>query len=228
VYGLQDYPPWLAIPPSQTSTPSTPHPTLNTSTSATPDLPAAPPTQTPVGAIVGGVVGSFALIVILVLGILYFRRRTPTPLPADPPIAELAHHPAYKEPPYSPGSPTSPHYPSGQFTNYDVQQQPAAYVPPYSLQQLQNTGVDQRQGTQGTPSPHLSTDDPLGPSSLAQLTRGLSEQTLTPGATIVDLEDHTNLGMGAEEVQEVDTVHPFGTRDNRAELATKEGGEVKR
>lgn len=235
-YGLQDYPPEiLTTSVVQGPTPSPPAPSTPPSISSTPastELP-TPSTSnpTPVGAIVGGVVAFFALVVILVLGILYFRRRK-SHAPPEAPVAESIPQPSYKDPLYSPsvGSPTSPHHPSGQFTNYEAQQQqPTAYTPPHNQHQhqFQSTELDQRQGLQGTPSPHLSTDDPIGSASLAQLTRGLSEQTLTPGATIVDVEDNANYGVGTgigrREVREAETVYPFGTRDNRAELAAREG-----
>jgi hypothetical protein len=126
VFGLRDHPPEpTTISDTSTSTSdgtiSSSSPVVATTPTAT-GSPVNISETTPVAAIVGGVVASFALVVVLVLGILYFRRRKAHPLP-EPPVAETVQYPIYKDPLYSPsvGSPGSPNHPPGPFNNYDVQ-----------------------------------------------------------------------------------------------------------
>ncbi|EAU88910.1 hypothetical protein CC1G_10556 [Coprinopsis cinerea okayama7 len=135
----------------------------------------------PVGAIVGGVIGGLALIVILILGILFYKRRSRrhnavngTPLPPAP-YTEVPAHNSIHPPPLPPAHPimTTSHTqsaslssmplmhqtnPSAQFTDDSMAQ--ASIVQPFIISQasLSNT--------------NLSADRDVKPSRLSPLRRG--------------------------------------------------------
>ncbi|KAK4450407.1 hypothetical protein QBC34DRAFT_424565 [Podospora aff. communis PSN243] len=139
-----------------------PTPSASSRPSDTPTPPPAATNQTPVGAIVGGTVASFALIVILILGILYYRHKKRTAAHTEEPIVTEIAHGSVKELPHSPSpdglSPTrfSQHQP---FQSYDIQvapQQAVGYASPYEQPQGPVQLEDARQEPHGTPSPHLN------------------------------------------------------------------------
>lgn len=209
-HAMQDYQPLV----SASSSPSTP---TKTDSPAQSTPPASPPTvttvvtetqATPVGPIVGGVIGGLALIVILVLGVFLLRRRKTPPPHEEQQAAAQAYQPTYKESPYSPDG-QSPFFPQPQQFNGPGMQgaTPPLYDPRYSA-------VGQGQASGGSPSPNPSTESPFtNLVSLTSLTHASQPQT-----SMAPLPEDGHL-PSERPTPEVDAVHPFGTRDNRAELA---------
>jgi hypothetical protein len=239
-YLLQDYPPDSNPTVIRTSAGSAPAMPTDSGT------PVQSSSSSPVGAIVGGVIGGLAVIAMLILGILYLRRRSPKPVPHEHPHPGPAYHnpPYSKEPPYSPNEapPTFP--PQTQFRNVGTQQAtapgPPLYDPRYSVTSSQGqgqgpTGSVGAAGPGNTPSPNPSTDAPYSnPASHGGLTRSSQPQTSMAGRPPALTNNDFNLlpasrphaaaagegkAVGSPNSAEVEAVNPFGTRDNRAELS---------
>ncbi|KAK4445896.1 hypothetical protein QBC34DRAFT_383812 [Podospora aff. communis PSN243] len=92
-----------------TSTPSPPPPPGSPATATpTPTPVPAPGNSTPVGAIVGGVIGGLAVIGLIILGLFYINRRSknkPEPDPPAPQQPEVGYAPGPESPPLGYGPP---------------------------------------------------------------------------------------------------------------------------
>lgn len=104
---LQDYPPFTSTidvestsTEPDTSTVTTTIPPTSTTSSSNP---------TPVGAIVGGVVGGLAIIALVILGIFFYRRKKPTNMPPVEQIISPTTQPPH-QPPHQPSFSSPPVY----------------------------------------------------------------------------------------------------------------------
>ena len=203
-----------------------------TSSSSVTTAPPSPTTSSPVktppsptGAIVGGVVAGLALLVFLILGIFFLRRRKPATR-EDPQASSVAYSGVYKESPYSPAEQSSTFTPQPQYHNFSSQQAIGPVPPEF--------GQPYMPASNQTPSPPpLAQDGPTRapgsiPSMGAPFTgvspvshRGLADspplQTSMMNQPPALHESH-DVGIVPARSAEVEALHPVGTRDNRAEL----------
>lgn len=218
-YAMQDYPPDLSTSTS-TSTSSTSTSTTSTTTTApstttTPPGPTSttpPPTPdkpTPIGPIVGGVVGGVAVLGLIGLGIVLILRRNRNP-PANTTAAHQQQPPSNFPPPQmgqvnppvatSPGSPGVPpaYDPRYSYAN------PPPQANAYQMSPDPNTGVFSHPSPVGSPPiPSPGSPDPV------KMAVGPHGDT---GTSPVQFQQH-------EIVNEAPATNPRGIGNNRAELA---------
>ncbi|KAK0710714.1 hypothetical protein B0H67DRAFT_667586 [Lasiosphaeris hirsuta] len=238
-YLMQDFQPTVItssdMPTSTSPSPSPPPPPPPSSAASSParttiiEVAGSPP----VGAIVGGAVGGLALLILAAFGLFFLRRRKPAPAPHhDSQAAALAYqNDFHKESPYSPTapSPTSPtqsvyHSLGLQQPTQTVASVPPLYDPRQSVTSSQGPWWGQPQEPGGTPSPNQSPKPPFPhPASQGRLTRSSQPPThflaQAPAPGGEDESGYHAPARAAATLAEVETVHPFGTRSNRAELA---------
>lgn len=216
-YAMQDYPPGLTssdtttTTPTPTTSPTTTSPTTTTTppgpTTTTP--PPEPGPSTPIGPIVGGVVGGVAVLGLIGLGIFLIMRRNRHP-PASTAAAQQHQPPSDYPPPQMgqvqssmPTSPTGPGVPPAYDPRYSYAN-PSQQAGAYQMSPDPNTGVFSHPSPVGSPPfPSPSSPDPVkmavGPHGDANTSPVQFQQQ--------------------EVVNEAPATNPRGIGNNRAELA---------
>ncbi|KAH8768704.1 hypothetical protein F5882DRAFT_465997 [Hyaloscypha sp. PMI_1271] len=159
--------PTIVPSPTTTSvTTSSLSPTTTTSSqSPTPTLPPMPP-KPPVGAIVGGVVGGLAVLVIGIVAVLLFLRRRSHPAPMNVSTAEVVQqqHPPQQPSPAVPYDPKYASYSSGSPT-----------VSNFPLSMHQSTAGKNEVSPSASPSASPTFSNPIELSAYAPAMHGVGE-----------------------------------------------------
>ncbi len=218
---MQDYPPspitssetTTSSSPTTTPTPTTSSPSTTTTPTPGPTTTTPPPdpgSPTPIGPIVGGVVGGVAVLGLIGLGIVLIMRRNRN-RPADNAAAQQQQPPSNFPPPQMgqvhspiPTSPTGPGVPPAYDPRYSYAN-PPHQANAYQMSPDPNTGIFSHPSPVGSPPfPSPSSPDPV---KMAVGPHG--DASTSP----VQFQQH-------EVVNEAPATNPVGIGNNRAELAS--------